>query len=212
MLGSCLVSAQEEQVVHSRASARDLLKGNTATSSFDALVALLAAGHEVVVTDQAGRRRRGKVLAVSSDAILLDSPVAAGVWEAMLPLYWPLDVGLVLKRHVAASTARSFPSESVTRIDIVDPAGNGTAIGAVVGFSLAAGTYLWERRRPPSNLKGLATSVALVLGVPVSLRMGHVMDRAINDPIYERTSRTPRASIIPEFGRDSGGVAVTLQW
>jgi hypothetical protein len=207
-----LVSAQGQQAAQSRASARDLLQGKPVTSSFDALVPLLAAGHEVVVTDQDGRRRRGKVVEVSSDAIVLESPVAAGAWEAMLPLYWPLDVGLVLTRLAASSTERRYDEASVVRVDIVDPAGNGTWIGASVGLSVAAAAFVWERRQPPSNLKGLVTTVAVAWGLPLSLRMGHVIDRAINDPVYERITRGLRASIVPEFDQGSGGISLVLQW
>jgi hypothetical protein len=138
--------------------------------------------------------------------------VAAGTWEAALPLYWPLDLGLVLKRHLAPSEARTFEEPSVTRIEIVDPATNGTLMGGVAGASLAAAAYLWERRQPPSNLKGLVTALALVWGVPVSLRMGHVIDRSINDPIYERSPRSPRARMVPRLSSDSGEVVVALEW
>jgi hypothetical protein len=70
---------------------------------------------------------------------------------------------------------------SVRRIDIVDSTGNGTAIGAAVGAGLVAGVYQWERRQPDSNLKGLLTFTAVLLGLPSSLRIGHVLDRAINE-------------------------------
>lgn len=211
ILGSGRLLGQDRQRIRSRVSARDLLQGEPAAKSLQALEGLVV-GHEVVVIDQHGRRRRGRVVAISAGSIVLESPVIAGVWEAAFPLYFPLDLGLVLKRRLAGSTDRTFAEQFVARIDIVDPAGNGTAIGTAVGLSLASATYLWERRQPPGSLKGLATSLALVLGVPVSVRMGHVIDRLINDPIYERTTRGPRASIVPQLGDGSRGITLVIAW
>ena len=80
-----------------------------------------------------------------------------------------------------------------------------------MGGSLVAATYLWERQQPANDLKGFATSLALVIGVPVSLRMGHLIDRAINDPIY-RAPGSLQVSIVPAVDRRSGGVRVVLRW
>ena len=117
----------------------------------------------------------------------------------------------MLKRRLTPRSERTFQSGSIQRVDIVDPTGNGTAIGALVGGTLVAVTYLWERQQPASNLKGLETSLALVLGVPVSLRMGHLIDRAINDPIYRAPGRL-QVSILPAVDRRSGSVTVVLRW
>ena len=75
-----------------------------------------------------------------------------------MPLYWPLDVGLVLKRQLSRSQEQVFAEGAVRRIDIVDSTRNGTAIGAAVGAGIVVGVYLWERRQPDSTLKGLGTS------------------------------------------------------
>jgi hypothetical protein len=211
ILGTGVASAQDHEAAHSRVAADHLLQGGPVATSFDRLMSLLATGHDVVVTDHDGRRKRGKVVAISPEGIILKSPVAAGGWEAALPLYWPLDVGLVLKRHLAPAADRTFAAESLTRIDIVDPAGNGLAIGAVVGLSLVTVTYLWERSQPPSSLRGFETSLALVLGVPISLRMGYVIDRAINQPIF-RKPRSSRVVIAPMVDRHSTGAAVVVRW
>jgi hypothetical protein len=204
-------AGQDRESARSRVSAHDLLQGEPVPTSLDALVPRLAPGYEVVVTDQNGRRRRGKVVAISPDAIVLQSPVAAGGWEAALPLYWPLDLALVLKRRMTPRSERTFESGSIRRIDVVDPTGNGTAIGALVGGSLVAATYLWERQQPDSTLKGFETSLALVLGVPVSIRMGYLIDRATNDPIYRAPGRL-QVSILPTVDRRSRGVLVVLRW
>jgi hypothetical protein len=170
-------------------SADQLLEGQEPTDSFAALQPLLGAGHEIVVTDEAGRARRGRLASLSPDQLVLASPVAAGAWEAMLPLYFPADLGLVLKRALVRSRDRTFAEGSVTRIDIVDSTRNGTAVGAAVGIGIVAGVFQWERGRPDSTLKGMATSLAFVVGLPVSMRIGHVLDRAINKPIYQRVRK-----------------------
>lgn len=93
------------------------------------------------------------------------SPVAAGTWEALLPVYFPADLGLVLKRALFRSKDRAFAEGSVTRIDVVDSIRNGTLIGATV------------------------------VGVPVSMRIGHVLDRAINKPIFRRSSASRQEAL-----------------
>lgn len=167
-------------------SADQLLDGQEPTDSFAALQPLLGPGQEIVVTDDAGRVRRGRLASLSPDQLAMASPVAAGAWEALLPLYFPADLGLALKRTLFRSRERVFAEGSVTRIDIVDSTRNGTIIGAAVGVGIVAGVFQWERRQPDSTLKGVATSLAFVVGLPVSMRVGHVLDRAINKPIYQR--------------------------
>lgn len=171
-------------------SADELLQGQEPADSFAVLQPMLGAGHEIVVTDEAGRVRRGRLASLSPDQLVMASPVAAGAWEAMLPLYFPADLGLVLKRALFRSRERVFTEGSVTRIDIVDSTRNGTAIGAAVGIGIVAGVFQWERGRPDSTLKGMATSLAFVVGLPVSIRVGHVLDRAINKPIYQRVRKS----------------------
>jgi len=77
--------------------------------TFAALQLLLTSGQEIVVTDNAGRVRRGKVASISGDRLVMASPVAAGPWEALLPLYWPLDLGVVLKRRIFRSGEQRLP-------------------------------------------------------------------------------------------------------
>ncbi|HVG71521.1 MAG TPA: hypothetical protein VM819_11455 [Vicinamibacterales bacterium] len=180
--------------------------------TFAALQLLLTSGQEIVVTDNAGRVRRGKVASISGDRLVMASPVAAGPWEALLPLYWPLDLGVVLKRRIFRSGEQVFVDGSVRRIDTVDPTRNGIAIGAAVGAGFVAAVYGWERNQPESSLKGLATALAVVVAVPTSLRIGHVLDRAMNESIYERHTRSRQVSISPWFGRTIKGVAAHVRF
>ena len=196
----------------SRVSADRLLRGQGVTGSFEALQPLLDSGYEVVVTDDAGRVRRGRVASISRDQLVMASPVAAGSWEALLPLYWPLDLGVVFKRRFFRSRERVFAEGSVRRIDIVDSTRNGTAVGAAVGAGFVAGVYQWERRQPDSSLRGFATALAVLWGFPTSLRMGHVLDRAINEPIYERQPGRPQVTVSPWLGRDVKGVVAQVHF
>ena len=100
-----------------RVGVDQLLNGHPVTASFDELQAILDSGYEVVVTDDAGRVRRGRVASISRDQLVMTSPVAAGSWEALLPLYPPLDWGVVLKRRIFRSPERVFVEGSVRRID-----------------------------------------------------------------------------------------------
>ena len=70
-----------------RVGVDQLLNGHPVTASFDELQAILDSGYEVVVTDDAGRVRRGRVASISRDQLVMASPVAAGSWEALLPLH-----------------------------------------------------------------------------------------------------------------------------
>lgn len=202
----------DDRTASGSASADRLLGPRGVTHSFAELQQLLTSGQEIVVTDDAGRVRRGRVASISGDQLVMASPVAAGSWEALLPLYWPLDLGVALKRRISRSGKRVFVDGSVRRVDIVDPTRNGIAIGAAVGVGIVAAVYGWERGQPAGSLKGLATTLAVVVGVPTSLRIGHVLDRAINEPIYERPTRSRQVSIAPWFGQRVKGVAAHVRF
>lgn len=195
-----------------RANAGDLLAGRPVLTTFEAVQSVLDVGREVVVTDEHGRQRRGRVVALSSDRIVLSAPVSSGGWEAMLPLYWPADLAVMLKRRLLPSRDRVFDDAAVTRIDVVDPTGNGTALGAAVGVAVSGAVYLWERQQPTSNLKGLLTTLSVVVGIPISMRMGHVIDRATNAPLYQRSSPLAQATLVPLVGHDRAAVLIAVRW
>lgn len=193
-----------------RLSASELLKGQEAARSFAALRPFLRPGDEVVVTDTGGRVRRGRVVSLDDAALVVARPVTAGTWEAVLPLWYLADVGVALKRSLSPSPDRVFTEPTVNTIDIVDPTGNGTAIGGAVGAGVAAGVYLVERRQAPSSLKGIGTFIALAWGIPISMRIGHVLDRAINQPIFTRQPRSRQVSLVPWLGRGVKGVVISV--
>ena len=206
------LDSSDDRTASGSASADRLSGSQGDTHSFAALQQLLTSGQEIVVTDDGGRVRRGRVASISGDQLVMASPVAAGAWEALLPLYWPLDLGVALKRRIFRSPKRVFVDGSVRRVDIVDPTRNGIAIGAAVGAGIVAGVYGWERNQPESTLKGLATALAVVVAVPTSLRIGHVLDRAINEPVYERSTRSRQVSVSPWFGNRVKGVAAQVRF
>ena len=71
--------------------------------------------------------------------------------------------------------------------------------------------WAWERRQPDTDLKGIFTVFAIAVGLPVSIRVGHVLDRAINRPVYQSLRREPLVEINPVVGPGIGiGVRVHI--
>jgi hypothetical protein len=198
----------------SRISASELLKGQDAAGSFENLGCFLVPGYEVVVTDTTGSSRRGRVISISQDHIVFASAVRAGRWEALrpfllpMPFMWPVE----LLAYIHHPKDQAFAQESVNRIDIVDPVGNGIAIGGAVGVGVAAGVYLIERQAASGNMQGIWTLMATVIGIPVSLRVGHVVDRAINEPIYQRRPEGHSIAVTPQLGPRRVGVALEVRY
>jgi hypothetical protein len=119
-------------------------------------------------------------------------------------------MGVALKRSLFPSPDRVFTEASVNTIDIVDPTGNGTALGGAVGAGIAAGVYLLERQQPSSSLKGIWTFFAVVWGIPISMRVGHVLDRAINQHIFTRQPGNRQVSLVPWLGQGTKGVVISV--
>jgi hypothetical protein len=198
-----------------RTSADDLLHGQAAARSFDSLPAVLKRGHEIVVTTTRGERRRGRVVSISPEQVVVAAPVSAGEWEAIPPmlgpLLWEVDAGIMLKRRLFPAADRTFTEASVNRIDIVDPAGNGALLGGLAGTAIAGAVYLAERSAPDSSLKGIYTFMAIVWGVPMSFRVGHVFDRAINRAIYLRpVPARPAVMLAPLVAPGVTGIVVNV--
>jgi hypothetical protein len=63
-----------------------------------------------------------------------------------------------------------------------------------------------------SNLKGLLTLTVVLLGLPTSLRVGHVLDRAINECIYEREPRRRQVTVAPVLERGAIGVSAHVRF
>jgi hypothetical protein len=180
-----------------RVSADQLLEGQSAMASFDALHAILDTGYEVVVRDSAGRKARGRVSSISDDQIVIFE-------EGTTPLL----------RLTKSAVERRFPADSVTRIDIVDSTWNGTLIGAAAGVGLAFGISRWEESAVPNSnsMKGLGTLVFGGLSIVVSSAVGHLIDLSMNAPIYERRSQTSRISLVPLLGRERIGLMARVHF
>ena len=212
LAGTTCLTAQSTAQSLPRIAADDLLAGRSVAATFEALQSRLNTGREVVVTDERGRPRRGRVVTLSPSQIVLASPVSSGGWEAMLPLYWPADAVVIIKRRLFPAGHRTFDEAAVTRVDVVDPTGNGPAIGAAIGASVATGVFLWERGQPDSSLKGLLTTLAVVVGIPISARMGHVIDRANNAPVFQQSVPRARVILAPSVSHDRAAALVAVRW
>jgi len=103
----------------SRINASELLNGQDATAPFENLAHFLVTGHEVVVTDTTGSSRRGHVISISPDDIVLSAPVAAGQWAALRSLLLPLPYfgAMELLAHIRHPKDRAFTEDAVNRIE-----------------------------------------------------------------------------------------------
>jgi len=57
-----------------------------------------------------------------------------------------------------------------------------------------------ERRAPSGSMSGIYTFMATVIGIPASLGMGYVVDRAINKPIYQPPVERHSIAVAPQVG------------
>lgn len=201
-----------------RLTAADVLNAGEAVTSFDELRELLPPGTQVVVHDTTGAQRRGDLVTIGDSHVVLARPVNAGTGEALLPLavpfWWPLaDVGVAMKRSLFPSANRTWRESSVLRVDVVDPVTDGTLKGFAAGVGVAGAVYLFERRAPDGDMKGLLTFLAVVWGIPVSMRIGHVIDRSVNQPVYRRGGHSAaHVAVIPLAASGRKGAAVSVRF
>jgi hypothetical protein len=203
--------AQTPTSLRPRTDVATLLAGRVVTSSFEDLREVLGKGQHVVVHDDTGRTLRGTLMLLTDDDITIASSADAGVWEAALPVFWPADLAVVLKRQFLSTPPRTFNTQAVKQIDLVDPTWNGSAWGAATGAGIASVVYLWERDQPDASLKGIWTALAVLCGIPTAIRIGHVLDRAINAPVYQRRETGAEISLLP-LARPGAGIVVHVRF
>jgi len=168
-----------------RVGARQLLGGQPALTSFEPLSTILVRGHEVIVTDDAGRRTRGRVSSIS-----------------------PSHVAIVAFRP---RQERSFAPTSVRTIQIVDSKADGALKGLAAAGVVVAAFAIADSQLPPSNLKGVRTMAALVSS-PIFVCVGAWVDARNNASIYERPLQAPRVKLRPTVGLTAIGVAVDFHF
>jgi len=133
-----------------RVSANDLLAGRPVATTFEALRPMLDGRREVIVTDKRRRQRRGRVVSLAADRIVLADPFSSCMWEGMLPRYWLADVAVILKRGLLPSGSRAFDKASHS-------AGGGPSADDA-------------RSLVPSRPRGSTRRGALVSGLPQGCR------------------------------------------
>ena len=168
-----------------------LLGGGPALTSFEALSSLLERGHEVVVTDEAGRSMKGRISSISPR-------------------------GLVLARkrfRFSRPQERVFASELVRTVQFVDSAWNGALIGAAVSLGVVA--VMTESDCSRSCVDNFGRPGRWVLGstmmVPLGIGIGRLLDSAINKSVYEQPGRR-EVAISPLLGRDILGVKARVRF
>lgn len=173
-------------------SANRLLRGRPAPTSFEALPSLLERGHEVIVTDEAGRNTKGRISSISSSRLVL-----------------------VRRRfRFSRPEARGFARDSVTTIQIVDSTWNGAVLGAAAGVGFLAA--LIESECSPTCDDNFGRPGRWMLGglfyLPIAAGLGSGIDSMINESIYERQNQTRRVTISPVVRRARKGVVVQIRF
>ena len=102
-----------------RVSADRLLGGAAVTESFEALHEILDPGYEVVVWEEAGRKRLGRVLSISGEEVVVKGKRR---WFG----------------NIRSLEELVFGADSITRVDIVDSTWNGALIGAAAALGVVA--------------------------------------------------------------------------
>ena len=178
-----------------RVSGEQFLGGTPVMESFDTLATVLQPGYEVVVEDESGQRRRGRVSSISHDGLTL----AACPWNSSCGA----------SRGLSYSGEYAYTRTLVTRVEIVDSTWNGALIGAAISPALVYGLHRWEL-----GVSGNPDAIGVFLLAPgivlVSMGVGAAIDLSINESIYERPSQAPRVTIAPLIGRHQKGLAVRV--
>jgi hypothetical protein len=169
-----------------RMNADQLLRGQSVPESFGALRSILEPGHEVQVADETGRATRGKVVSISSQRLVISRP----------RFFWRAE-------------ELAFTTDRVSTIDIIDPIWNGALIGAGIGVAATFATCQGKKYENRTFCFAFAGPAFLV--VP-AIAVGALVDRSINDSIYERPSQGPRVTIAPSFGRGVMGVSAHVSF
>jgi hypothetical protein len=178
-----------------RASAAEVLKGQPLPSTFDDLAGFLVPGHEVVVRDATGRKKRGWMSTLSGDQIVIFTQGASPFLRLFSP---PQEL--------------MFPADSVTRIDIVDSTANGVLLGVVAGAGIMTALVQANKEElRTSNLAPAGYALLSVVSFAPSIYVGQLIDKMKNKPIYERRFRASRVALAPFVAGHTAGVMARVQ-
>lgn len=83
----------------------------------------------------------------------------------------------------------AFNDAALTRIDVVDPTGNGTALGAVVGVAVSGAVYLWEAAAARSQPEG-----------------------SVDQAVSGRRDPQAQVALVPRVSHDQAAVLIAVRW
>lgn len=164
--------------------------------SFQALRSRLAPGQDIVVHDDTGQVRRGRVSEIGDDRVVVSTRRATPLLRLLNP-----------------ARTYTFPAAAVTRIDAVDSTVNGTLIGAAAGAGILYGFVHTHRRDLSAN--NLAPAVYMMIGaisVGGGAVVGEFIDGRINRALYRSALAGRGVTLAPAVGLNRVGVRVTLRF
>ena len=178
-----------------RVSADRLLGGAPVTDSFEALNAILDPGYEVVVWDEAGRKRLGQVLSISGEEVVVKGKRR---WFG----------------NIRSLEELVFGADSITRVDIVDSTWNGALSGAAVTLGVVAVMTEIDCPRSCDDEFGRSGRWAAfsALFLPAGILAGAAFDLSVNEPVFEQPSDSLSVTVAPLIGRDQKGLAVRVSF
>jgi hypothetical protein len=155
-----------------------------AVGSFAELSTVLAPGQEIIVTDESGRSRRGKIVSITPNAVVIDR-----------------------ERSFFRRAEDRFDEGAVQRVRFRDSTVNGVLGGMAVGAAFFA---LQEGGMLADSLSGwlFLGSASILVGGAV----GQVIDGATNSTIYDRARSTPVAKVLPFAARQSAGLTLVVRF
>ena len=187
-----------------RVSAKQLLAGRGAATSFAVLQEILKPGHQVVFA----RRDASRIASVFE---------RGGLWSGREVLVAEVsgDRLILVRRRLFRTEEIVLTEDDVRRVDIKDPTTQGALLGAAVGGSLGLPLILETRRQIRSRVDCNLCPVGYVLGIllPIVGSIGGAgIDASINEPVFDRSSQSPRITFAPFFGRAGSGFMARVQF
>lgn len=150
--------------------------------TFDALQGAVKANDLVVVTDETGRKTKGRIVDVSGASLGVSAATRSGAPET-----------------------RRFAEGTVSEIRAADPLWNGALIGAGAGIGLATWDYLIDPSEPGN---AVVFTVAIGLGTAI----GAGLDGLVHKVLYLRPRQATSMSVLPLVGNRRQGVVVSVRF
>jgi hypothetical protein len=161
--------------------------------AFETLPQMLEVGQEVKVRDETGRTTRGRVVSISDKGLIVARR------QYPFPQFRP-------------RKEETFAKGAIERIDKVDSAWNGAAIGAGISAAVLIPPIWLNDSASRGNQIGVYVLVTAPLLIASSAAAGGAIDSLFNETVYEPRSEPLRIAIAPLLERDRKGVVLQLRF